>query len=360
MLTSLFLGIILGHLQKHVALIIFCPICAFALLIGGWFMDKRKITHEGEIVLGDNVIACYVLEDGTRVLSGRGMQEALNMVDSDKKASGQRLQRYLTQKSLEPFIYADKSMGHYEPIECYSGSKKIHGYEANILVDICDAFLEARKMIELSPRQVIIADQCEILVRGFARIGLIALIDEATGYQYDREKDELQKMLAAYISDKLMPWQKRFPDVFYRELFRLNGWDFDVKGIKKRPGVVGTWTNRLIYEQLPPGVLEELKRKTPKSPSGNRSHRYFQLLTDDIGNPHLSGQINQIITLFQLSDNMEHMWQQFEKLQWRQMGQLELPFEFDEKGHTVAPVEEVLKLTEFNNHLKTALSYKES
>ncbi|WP_205884458.1 P63C domain-containing protein [Pasteurella multocida] len=150
----------------------------------------------------------------------------------------------------------------------------------------------------------------------------------------EREKDELQQILRKYISEELLPWQKRFPDIFYKELFRLNGWDYTVKGIQKRPGVVGTWTNKLIYEQLPKGVLEELRNNIPKSESGNSTARYHQLLTDDIGSPHLTAQINQIVTLFQLSDNMKEMWNNFQKLKLRQSGQLDLPFSFDSKGHT--------------------------
>jgi len=323
-------------------------------------MDKkRQITHEGVITLGDNKISCYVLEDGTRVLSGRQMQEALKMAEDSTESGGARLHRYLTQKTLKPFIYAGREPGHFEPLDCYRGNQKVNGYEGTILADICESFLTARNTIKLSPRQMIIADQCEMLMRGFARVGIIALVDEATGYQYERENDELQKILKAYISEALLPWQKRFPDIFYRELFRLNGWNFDVKGIKKRPGVVGTWTNRLVYDQLPPGILDELKKETPKTPSGNRLHRYHQLLTEDIGNSHLAGQINQIITLFQLSDNMQHMWAQFEKLQWRQMGQMELPYAFDEKGHTIAPIEEST-LSPFDKNLKKALEYKET
>ena len=77
---------------------------------------------------------------------------------------------------------------------------------------------------------------------------------------------------------------------------------------------------------------------SPKSPAGNRTARFHQSLTADIGSPHLAAQINQIITLFQLSDNMKHMWAQFEKLKQRQAGQLEIPFKFDEKGHTVLQI----------------------
>lgn len=305
--------------------------------------NKHSIKHEWVLDLWNNIlIPCYVLEDGTRVLSGRWMQEALKMVDEPKEwmtASGQRLNRYLWQKSLQPFIYKEKEVDHFKPLECYHWEQKINGYEATVLVDICDAFLEARKHINLSPRQAIIAEQCEILMRSFAKIGIIALVDEATGYQYDRERDELQKILRSYISEELLPWQKRFPDIFYTELFRLNWWDYTVKGIKKRPSVIGHWTNQLIYKQLPQWVLEELKAKTPVNKSWNRTANFHQSLTPDVGNPHLEEQIKKIITLFQLSDNMEHMWAQFEKLQKRQQWQMELWFKFDEKWHIINPDE---------------------
>ncbi len=199
---------------------------------------KNNITHEGEIKLGDFSIPCYVLEDGKRVLSGRGMQSALKMVDESldgKQSSGTRLDRYLNQKTLEPFIYKDRSQDHFNPITCYKGNQKINGFESKILVDICKAFLDARKESKLSPRQEIIANQCEILVMAFASLGLVALIDEATGYQYDREKDELQKLINAYVSEELRPWAYTFGENYYKEIFRLRGWDFTVSGIKKRP-----------------------------------------------------------------------------------------------------------------------------
>lgn len=299
-------------------------------------MARREIQYEGVLDLAGISIPCYVLDDGIRVLSGRKMQEALKIVDSDdgKQTAGTRLNRYLEQKSLEPFIYKGREPDHFKPIVCYRGTQKVNGYEATMLADLCDAFLEARKHIQLSPRQAIIAEQCEILIRAFAKVGITALVDEATGYQYEREKDELQHILKKYISEELLPWQKRFPDIFYKELFRLNGWDYTVRGIKKRPGVIGTWTKKLVYEQLPNGVLEELQQNVPRTETGVPTARFHQLLTDDIGSPHLTAQINQIVTLFQLSDNMQEMWNNFQKLKMRQSGQMELPFAFDEKGHT--------------------------
>lgn len=323
-------------------------------------MDN-KIKYEGILDLGGFTLPCYVLEDGTRILSGRGMQEALKMVDNaeGQHSSGTRLTRYLDQKTLKPFIFKDKELDHFAPIICYKGEQKINGYEASILIDICDGFLEARKHIQLSQRQSIIAEQCEILVRSFAKVGLIALIDEATGYQHERERDELQKILKAYISEELLPWQKRFPDIYYKELFRLNGWDYSVKGIKQRPSVIGKWTNTLVYEQLPKGVLEELKKITPKSEKGNKTARYHQYLTPDLGEPNLSAQIHQVVTIFQLSDNMKQVWSYFNRLKLRKQGQISLPFDFDDDGYTIEPKEEIkqTKLSAFDKNLTKALNY---
>lgn len=112
--------------------------------------------------------------------------------------------RFLGQKSLQPFLYKEKKVDHYDPIICYDGNQKINGYEATRLADFCDGMLEARKNIDLSSRQTIIADQCEVLLRSFAKVGIIALVDEATGYQYERERIELQAILKAFISEEVL------------------------------------------------------------------------------------------------------------------------------------------------------------
>ncbi len=319
----------------------------------------KKIAYQWELDLNGYKIPCYVLDDWTRVLSWRWMQESLKMVDEGeegKRTSGTRLARYLDQNSLKPFIYSEKSADHFAPIECYLWKSKINWYEATTLVDICDAFLEARKHIKLSSRQEMIAEQSEILMRSFAKIWIIALVDEATGYQYDREKDELQKILKVYISEELLPRQKRFPDAFYKELFRLNGWDFTVNWIKSRPSVIGTRTNTLIYNQLPKWVIEELKKNTPKNKQWNYTQRFHQSLTEDVGTKHLQDQITEIITIFRLSDNMKDMWMRFEQLNQRKAWIYPLPFVFDEKWHTVEPVDKS-KLSDFNQKLSKAIEY---
>jgi len=104
------------------------------------------------------------------------MQNALKMSDEGNQETGDRVARYLSQKSLQPFIYKDKKAAHFEPLICYKGESKINGYEATILLDICDGFLDARKNIKLSPRQEIIAHQAEILMRSFAKVGVTGIL----------------------------------------------------------------------------------------------------------------------------------------------------------------------------------------
>lgn len=263
-----------------------------------------KVTHKGEMKLGDSAIACFVLDDGRRVLSGRGLQDALQMVDDDTpntQKSGSRLPRLFENKALNPFIIKHIESGHFSPIICYNGEAKITGYEATMLSDLCDAILEARKNGKITTARLkIVANQCEILMRGFARVGLIALVDEATGYQAAREKDALAKILEAFVAKELRPWIKTFPNAYYEEIFRLYKLPYPPKNNKNfKPGFIGTLTNNVVYERLAPEILPELKKAASKA---ERKARLHQFLTDDIGHPKLREHLASIVTLLKLSE----------------------------------------------------------
>lgn len=150
----------------------------------------RKVKCKGELNLVGYKLPCYVLEDGVRGLSIRGIQKILGIVDKDdrQKYSANRLGKFLSQKSLQPFIYKEKGEGNFDPIICYDKNDvKMHIHEATKLIDIADGILEARKSGKLGKRKSIVAERSEILVRAFAKTGVVALIDEATGYQHERK-----------------------------------------------------------------------------------------------------------------------------------------------------------------------------
>lgn len=290
-------------------------------------MDNQ-IKYEGTLNLGENKLPCYVLEDGTRVLSGRKMQEILKVVDGN--ISGTKLPQFLSNSILKPFIFSNKDAAHFDPIICFKGKQRINGYEATVLTDICGAILRARRSgVKMTERQQIVANQCEILLSSFAKIGIIALIDEATGYQNEREHFELQKILSAYISEEILKWQLTFTDDFYREVYRLWGLPFIPKYIKNKPSFIGKLTTKYIYDLLPDGVVDKIKEKTGKTDKGNWKYKWHQSLTPEIGREHLKKQIIEVTTLMSISKSKSEFNELFERKYNAKPIQLELEFNED-------------------------------
>ncbi len=318
--------------------------------------------YQGEVDLNGFKISCAVLEDGRRIFSERSLASAFGIKGGGaywqkKKRLAEDgsaiLPEYLSAKYLNEFI-TNELRDKFDSAVSYTSlnGTESRGIDATVLPDICDVYITAKNKGTTNDTFLKVADNAYTMLKAFAKVGIIALVDEATGYQYERERDELQKILKAYISEELLPWQRRFPDIFYKEIFRLKGWDYTVSDIKKRPGVVGTWTNKIIYEQLPKGVLDELKMKTPKSEAGNRTARFFQSLTPDIGDNHLQSQLTSVIAVMQVSDNWKDFISKFNKLVARKSGQTELKLE-DLKEKPPAPK---IENTEFNKTLKGIIS----
>lgn len=271
-----------------------------------------KATHIGDLEIGGAVIPCAVLEDGSRVLTQDGFLQSIGRLargPGGEGATASNLPVFLRAKNLEPYVTPEiEAMAQPVRFKTVKG-RKAFGYRAELLPIVCDIYLKARADGTLAAVQQHIAIKCEILVRGLATIGIIALVDEATGYQYDRDRQALHKILEAYIAKELLPWAKRFPDEFYRQLFRLRGWPYSPPS-PRRPQFVGKLTNQLIYEKLPDGVLDELRTKNPKDGKGRRKHKHHQFLTEDIGNPHLERHIASVTALMRAASN----WRNFERL----------------------------------------------
>lgn len=256
-------------------------------------------------------IPCYVLEDEKRVLVQRAMVSALGMArGSSSKGGGDRLAHFVNQDRLKSFVSSKLESVTKSPFKFITPQgNTAYGYEAEVLAEICFAVLEAESKGVLQRQQQHIADQCRILVKGFATVGINALVDEATGYQEVRDKIALQKILEKYISKELLKWAKRFPDDFYKQMFRLKKWEW--QGIQvNKPQVVGHYTNDLVYERLAPGVLEELKQLNPPDEKGHRKNRHHQWLTPDVGHPKLRDHLNGVIALMKASID----WTEFKRL----------------------------------------------
>lgn len=284
--------------------------------------DLIKATHDGIIEINNESLNVAVLEDGTRIITQATYLRALGRSRSPKAGTGvlstiDELPFFLQAEALKPFIDSGIKKAT-TPIfyQTKTGGQGV-GYNAVSLPKVANVYLKHRDALKVEgksipPKYEKMFIAADILVRGLAEVGMIALVDEATGYQYDREKYELQKILTAYVSDEIAKWQLTFKMDFYKELLRLWKQPFNPNSIK-RPAFVGKLTNKFIYEALPNGVLEKIKDKTPKSEGGNYRYRFHQSLTQELGREHLKAQIIEVTALMSVCDTKQQFLDMFKK-----------------------------------------------
>ncbi len=274
-------------------------------------MAILQATHSGVLKIGAFEIPCAVLEDGTRLLTQEGFLKAIGRAGKAKGGQGATVDSkvaFLAANNLKPFVSEELAESTIPIVFRGETGVKAFGYKADLLPLVCNVYLEADEADKTLSSQEHIVQRCKILVRGLAIVGINALVDEATGYQEVRDKQALQQILDKYLLKEQAKWAKRFPDDFYRQMFRLRNWRW--KGMKiNRPSVVGTYTNDLVYSRLAPGVLEELRRLNPKDEKGRRKGKLQQWLTEDVGHPALSQHLHAILALMRSSNN----WDQFKR-----------------------------------------------
>jgi hypothetical protein len=249
--------------------------------------------------IGNIEIPCYVLEGEKRVLVQRAIVSAMGMArGGSSKGGGDRLAHFVNQKLLNDYISNDLRAVTGSPLKFITpNGNTAHGYEAEFLAKLCFAVMDAERAGVLQEQQKHIAKQCRILIEGFSIVGINALVDEATGYQEVRDKTALQKILEKYVKDEWAKWTRRFPHEFYKHLFRLKNAGFSPEEGKLKPSYVGHWTNDVVYSRLAPGVLKKLREVNPKNPTGHRSRKHHQHLTEDVGVPELQQHLSNLTFL---------------------------------------------------------------
>lgn len=261
-------------------------------------MNKQlKANYAGKLKLGNAEVQCFVTEDGTRMISGRGVTSAIGM-----RGRGQGMARISNNKILKPFINNELMLAIDEPIILTGMGLNTSGYEATILADICEVIQAARDAGKLKTAQEIrYAQYADAFFRSLAKVGLIALIDEATGYQEYREKDALQQILDKFLQDERHKWSKTFPDSFWHKLIKVKGYPSYMA--LKRPAFVGHWVNDIVYDRLAPGITKRLKQLNPRTDKGHRKNKHTQHLTEDYGLPELKDHLSKTMVLMDASAN---------------------------------------------------------
>ncbi|BDV34250.1 P63C domain-containing protein [Methylocystis iwaonis] len=250
---------------------------------------------EGTLPIGDVNIDVYVLWDRRRLVSKRAMARALGL----KSEGGNAFLKTLSGKTIGSAIPENLWEKINNPVifKPLSGDPA-HGYEAAVLIEVCDALIDARD--DLLPSQKFLARQAEIIIRAAAKIGIIALIDEATGFIEDKRKEEYRELWRDFVRDEFRQWEgAEFPDDIFDLIYKLYGLKrFNPKSTQ-HPKFFGKILRKYIWIPLANSngaILEQLDEKNPVIyANGGRRYKLFQFLSDEVGLPALKQHIWQVV-----------------------------------------------------------------
>ncbi len=237
----------------------------------------------GKLKIGEVELDVYVLSDRKRVISKRAMAGALQL----KSEGGNAFLRTMSRKGIQNVVPPELNHSIANPI-FFQGirGESCDGYEAETLIEVCDSLIEARNRGYLAPSQIFLAYQAEVIVRSAAKLGIIALVDEATGY-VDNVKDEYRKLFASFVKNEFSQWEKHFPDKFFSMIYRLYGLKREEPDSSRHPQFFGHFIRKFVYHPLANSngaILYELEQKNPVVyAGGGRKYKFFQYLSDEIG-----------------------------------------------------------------------------
>ena len=281
---------------------------------------ELKSTHEGVLRIGEKHLPVAVLNDGRRIITQTALFDAFGRPKRGSRSKGDqdtpKLPGLIDANNLKPFISSELT-NVIKPITYIDkNNRESIGYDANALPLICDVYLDARDYKKPDGKRVLTEKQvpnvvaAEMLVRSLSRVGIIALVDEVTGHERDKEKDALQKFLDTFLTNEMSKWVRTFDEEFFEMIFKMKGWTWKQASTKK-PQVFGHYINDLVYSRIGPHVLQELRIKNPKNEKGNRKGKYPQWIDVDYGHSKLKEHIAGLIALGRASG---YNWPVFQKM----------------------------------------------
>ena len=252
----------------------------------------------GALTLGETELECHVLSDLRRVFTQRYIVGAL----TGGTATGD-LQRYLRRNPL----YDGRSFAAPISFKIPGVPTLAKGLQAEQFIEICDLYIEAFEQKKLRPSQYPLAKRAQVYMRASAKVGIIALIDEVTGYQKIRQKRALELKLQAFIADDMQEWARMFPEQFWLELARLEGVRYSPRS---RPLRWGKYVMVFVYDAIDADVGRELRKKNPNPHFLQNHHQWLQ----EFGREKVREQITKVITIMQLCGDMEEFKSQFARV----------------------------------------------
>lgn len=254
--------------------------------------------YQGTLRMGKMRMRCHVLNDGRRVLTQR---EVLRVLTGGVNTSA--LPQYLS--NLRGFNR--KKLAEPIPFKIPGIPRQALGFEAPLLIDICDAYVDAWDNGRLQPNQEHLGLQAQTIIRACAKLGIIALIDEATGYEKVRKARALQIKLQAFIADDLQEWARMFPEEFWHELARLESVHYSAR---HRPLRWGKYVMAFVYDAIDKDVGNELRKKNPNPRFLQNHHQWLK----SPGQEAVRLQIGKAIGIMQTCEDMPEFRQKFARI----------------------------------------------
>ena len=277
-------------------------------------LDNTKVPvakWPGTLRISDVEIPCYVLDDERRVIT----RNAATAVLTDGKGGG-NLESYLIVEGLRNFLpnaFTDQMIDIYVPGVSQSPQTRTMGISAETFIEICRAYVAAYDANALkTDRQKVIALKAAMFLAACAKVGLIAMIDEATGYQYARASDALQIKLKLFLAEEMRKWEKTFPDQLWEQFGRLTNW---TGSIHSRPKYWGNLVMELIYEYLDADVAQWLRENAPKPMKGQN---YHQWMSQQYGLKKLIEHIWKVIGIASTCQSIDELRKQLDRIYGKQ------------------------------------------
>ncbi len=278
----------------------------------------------GNIYISDIELSCAVLDNEKRIIINRSLANFLGVKGSGaywkkkKEEKGALLPEYISANYLKPFIHQETILNYLEIITYENERGELtEAISAESITAICDIWVQAWQKGALSKTKENIGQKAYDLLRATSKVGIIALIDEATGYQYGRNYDALRILINRYLDEYAREWTKEFPDEFFIALDHLFG--NKKTAPRDRPSYYGKFIKRFIYKPIENGIiLDELEKLNPKNESGYRKKRFHQYLTEGTGIRVLRDRISKITGLMQISESYKSFTSKHAKMESKQ------------------------------------------
>ncbi len=276
--------------------------------------DKLPIaTHKANLREAFGVdVDYYVLKDKRRLISKTGMASAIGQ----KSPRGNTFTRVMERQNISKYVSAELREKIENPIifqyQDTSAGLPVHGYDATILIDVCNVIIAAERNGALAPSQRDMFFQAQIILGATAKGGIIFLGDKLAGY--DSTRQEYIELYKQFIKEEARKYEPEFSEEFYDVFYRLYGLDKDK--YKNHPQFFALLTRKYVYQPLANSngaILENLDAKNPIIYKSGRKYKLFQFL-EDVGVKALRNHLGQIIGIGKLSDNNAEFKKNFNKV----------------------------------------------